>query len=259
MSISDFSVNWFPGHMSKARNKIQQILRFVDFWFEIVDARAPISSKASGISDVLKSKPCILVLNKSDLSDKVETRKWAKYFSSNYLSVLNVNSKRNISLDFLHHLNFKRKGSFFRAFVAGVPNVGKTSFINSICHSKKLKVENRAGVTRDFHWVSYKNLEICDTPGILPHKIDFPHSKFISYLGLIKSEVIDSEILVLHLICDIYKIDNLEEASYKLSDFAKSNGFFLNKSELDLKRASDAFLKRFRDGKFGRISLEVID
>lgn len=257
MSISDFDVNWFPGHMSKARNKFQQILKFVDFWFEIVDARAPMSTKANGISDVLKNKPRILVLNKSDLSNENETKKWVKYFSPNYLSVLSINSKKSINLNFLNKINLKKKGNFFRALVAGVPNVGKTSFINSICHSKKLKVENRAGVTRDFHWISYKNLEICDTPGILPHKINFPHSKFISYLGLIKSEIVDSEILVLHLICDIYKINNLEGASHKLSDFAKSNGFFLSKGELDLKRASDAFLKRFRDGKFGRVSLEV--
>ena len=257
--MDSFDVNWFPGHMAQARNKIQQILKFVDFWFEIVDARAPISSKASGISDILKNKPCILVLNKSDLADEVETRKWIKYFSDSYLNVLSVNSKKSINLNFLQNINLKKKGAYFRAFVAGVPNVGKTSFINSICRSKKLKVENRPGVTRDLHWVSYRSLEICDTPGILSPKINFPHSKFISYLGLIKSEVLDSELLSLHLICDLHKIDNLEEASCKLSDFAKSNGFVLSKGALDLKRASDAFLKRFRDGKFGRISLEVTD
>ena len=258
--MSDFksNVNWFPGHMAKTLKKIEGIVKLIDFWFEIVDARAPISTQAYGVFGALKNKPRVLVLNRYDLSDPFETDRWVTYFSSNYLYVLKANSKKSINLNFLNSLKLKRKGSRFFTLVAGIPNVGKSSFINSVCHSKKQKVENRAGVTRDLSWVSYKNLELCDTPGILPCKIDPLHSKYISYLGLIKSEILDLEDLTLNLICDLYGV-SMEDSRLKLLEFAKSNGYVLKGNELDTKRASDAFLKKFREGKFGRISLEVVN
>lgn len=255
--VDNYKSNWFPGHMAKSLKKIKEIVKFIDFWFEIVDARAPLSTQAAGVYDIVKNKPCILVLNRYDLSNERETDRWADYFSKKYLYVLKANSKKNISINFLNSINLDGKKKF-RAIVAGVPNVGKSSFINSICHAKKLKVENRAGVTRDLSWISFKNLEICDTPGILPTKLDFPYSKYISYLGLIKSEVLDLEDLSLNLMSDLYKIER-SEAIERLSDFARTNGLISKGNVLDLERASILFLKKFRIGDLGRISLEVLD
>ncbi len=255
--VDNNELNWFPGHMAKSLKKIKEVTRFIDFWFEIVDARAPVSTQAAGVYSVFKNKPCILVLNRYDLANKSETDRWANYFSEKYMYVLKVNSKKNINLDFLNSINLGNKKKF-RAMVAGVPNVGKSSFINSICHLKKLKVENRAGVTRDLSWISFKNLEICDTPGILPTKLHFPSSKYISYLGLIKSEILDLEDLSLNLMSDLYKIKR-NEAVEKLSDFARANGLVSKGGTLDLERASNLFIKKFRMGNLGRISLEVLD
>lgn len=255
--VDNNEINWFPGHMAKSLKKIKEIAGFIDFWFEIVDARAPVSTQAAGVYGIFKNKPCILVLNRYDLSNKSETDRWADYFSKKYMYVLKVNSKKNINLNFLNSINLGDKKKF-RTMVAGVPNVGKSSFINSICHAKKLKVENRAGVTRDLNWISFKNLEICDTPGILPTKLNFPSSKYISYLGLIKSEILDLEDLSLNLMCDLYKIER-NEAIEKLSDFARSNGLMSKGGTLDLERASGLFIKKFRMGDLGKVSLEILD
>ena len=255
--MDNCKLNWFPGHMAKSLKKIKEIVKFIDFWFEIVDARAPLSTQAAGVYDVFKDKPCILVLNRYDLSNKTETDRWASYFSKKYLYVLKANSKKNMRINFLNSVNLDSKKKF-RAIVAGVPNVGKSSFINSVCHTKKLKVENRAGVTRDLSWVSFKNLEICDTPGILPAKLESPCSKYISYLGLINSEILDLEDLSLNLMSDLYKIEK-NEAIERLSDFARKNGFISTGGVLDLERASNLFLKKLRMGDLGRISLEVLD
>ena len=256
--IDNFSASWYPGHMAKSIKQIQQIAKFVDFWFELVDSRAPISSR--GISDFLNNKPVIIVLSKSDLADDYITNSWISHFKkSNIISIKSSNKmkiKKSVLLS-VKKLNIKKKfGNSLKSAVIGVPNVGKSCFINNLVGSKKLKVENKAGVTRNLNWVSCENIDICDTPGLLPPKIESDFAKKISYLGLIKSEVVNSEEVALNLIHDIRKTDVPYDF---LNEFAKKNGCLLPGGNLDLERASNLFLKHFREGKFGKISLELPD
>ena len=255
---SDFDASWFPGHMAKSIKRIQQIAKFVDFWFEIVDARAPISSRSDHLLKFNNGKPVVIVLNKADLANDLVTNSWISHFKKlNIISIKSSNKIRvkNSVLSSVKKLNIKKKfGNSLRAAVIGVPNVGKSCFINNLKGSKKLKVENKAGVTRDLNWVSCGNLEICDTPGLLPPKIEPNFVRKIAYLGLIKDEIIDSEELALNLISDIKSPDDSFEF---LNEFAKKSGCLLHGGTLDLQRASSLFIKQFRDGKFGKISLEA--
>lgn len=253
-----FKISWFPGHMAKSLKKIQQIEKFVDFWFEVVDARAPFSSRGHIFDNITKSKPRVVVLQKSDLANDSITNSWITYFKSKNILSFKSDKTHRIYQDILKILNdlnikkkFQRK---FRAAVIGVPNVGKSCFINNLVGKKKLKVENRAGVTRNLNWISCGILEICDTPGILAPKIDSESAKKISYLGLIKSEILDFEELALDLIKDLEYND---PPKVVLSNFASSNGCKSSGGNLDLDRASRIFIKKFQSGQLGKISLET--
>jgi len=251
-------INWFPGHMAKSLKKIQQIEKFVDFWFEVVDARAPFSSRGQIFDNIIKAKPRVVVLQKSDLASDSVTNSWIAYFKSK--DILSFKSSRTHKvyqnvLKILNNLKIKKKfNQKIRAAVIGVPNVGKSCFINNLIGRKKLKVENRAGVTRDLNWISCGILEMCDTPGILAPKIDSESAKKISYLGLIKSEILDFEELALNLIKDLGYKDPPEVV---LSNFASSNGCKSLGGNLDFEKASRIFIKRFQSGKLGKISLET--
>ena len=252
-----FDVNWFPGHMAKSLRKLREIAKFIDFFFEIVDARAPISSRGDNFEKIVNSKPRIIVLNKSDLADDKITNNWITYF--NNLNIPAMKSSKNLIPkayinNLINKLEIKKKFGKIKCAVVGVPNVGKSCFINKILGSKKLKIENKAGVTRNLNWISSENLEICDTPGILTPKIDSEFAKKISYLGLIKSEILNTEEVVMNLISDL----NYKESPEKfLHNFALSNGCVSKGGEANLERASVLFLKNFQNGKLGKISLEV--
>ena len=252
-----FDVNWFPGHMAKSLRKLREIAKFIDFFFEIVDARAPISSRGDNFEIIINSKPRIIVLNKSDLADDKVTNNWITYFKNLNIPAMksskNSNPKAHVN-NLINKLEIKKKFGKIKCVVIGVPNVGKSCFINKILGSKKLKIENKAGVTRNLNWISCENLEICDTPGILAPKIDSEFAKKISYLGLIKSEILNTEEVVMNLISDL----NYKELPKKfLHNFAISNGCVSKRGEADLERAAVLFLKNFRNGKLGKISLEV--
>ena len=252
-----FDVNWFPGHMAKSLRKLREIAKFIDFFFEIVDARAPISSRGDNFEIIINSKPRIIVLNKSDLADDKVTNNWITYFKNLNIPAMksskNSNPKAHVN-NLINKLEIKKKFGKIKCVVIGVPNVGKSCFINKILGSKKLKIENKAGVTRNLNWISCENLEICDTPGILTPKIDSEFAKKISYLGLIKSEILNTEEVVMNLISDL----NYKESPEKfLHNFALSNGCVSKGGEANLERASVLFLKNFQNGKLGKISLEV--
>ena len=256
--MSTFSVNWFPGHMAKSLKELQQISKFVDFWFEVLDARAPNSSQGICFNNLTKNKPKIIILSKSDLANNKITSSWKSFFEGQGISAVKFNKKSKIKPSILcaiNKLKIKKKSKIsFKAAVIGVPNVGKSCFINNLVGEKKLKVENKAGVTRNLNWISFENVEICDTPGILPPKIEDASSKKIAYLGLIKSEILNTEEVVLNLISDLGHKASPEKI---LVEFAKSNGCLLSGGNFDLVRASNLFLKKFREGKFGKISLEA--
>ncbi|MBO6127170.1 MAG: ribosome biogenesis GTPase YlqF [Clostridia bacterium] len=255
------NINWFPGHMAKSIKKLKEITKFIDFFFEIVDARAPVSSRGDNFAKIIDFKPRIIVLNKSDLADEKITNNWLSYFKN--LNIFAIKSSKNSSLNLksqinnlINKLEIKKKFGKIRCAVIGVPNVGKSCFINRLLGNKKLKVENKAGVTRSLNWVSCGNLEICDTPGILAPKINSEFAKKISYLGLVKSEILNTEEIVLNLIADLsYNYKKSPEEFLK--DFAISNGCISKGGEINLERASNLFLKNFQTGKLGKISLEA--
>ncbi len=255
--MNDFSANWYPGHMAQSIKRLRQIEKFIDFWFEIVDARAPLGSRGENLLEFLNKKPSIVVLNKSDLAKDSITDSWISYFNNKNIVAIKCNNKikiRNTVLNSIKKVNLNKKTKIIKSAVIGIPNVGKSCFINNLKGEKKLKVENRVGVTRDLRWISCGLLEVCDTPGILPPKIDSNNAKKISYLGLIKSEVVDVESVAINLIIDA-KISN--SPNKFLLNFAKSHGCLCSGGELDLHRASNLLIKHFQKGKFGKISLEV--
>jgi len=253
------NINWFPGHMAKSIKKLKEIIKFIDFFFEIVDSRAPVSSRGDNFEKIINSKPKIIVLNKSDLADDKITDNWLSYFKNSNILAIKSSKNSNLNLksqvnNLINKLEIKKKFGKIRCAVIGVPNVGKSCFINRLLGNKKLKVENKAGVTRSLNLVSCGNLEICDTPGILAPKINFEFAKTISYLGLIKSEVLNTEEVVLNLISDL---DYKESPEKVLQDFAISNGCISKGGKINFERASNLFLKNFQTGKLGKISLEV--
>ena len=250
------NVSWFPGHMAKSIKEIQQISRFVDFWFEIVDARAPFSSRGTLFEKIKSEKPIALVLSKCDLADDSITDSWISYFKKKrFFCIKSTKTKnlKNILNNIVIHLNIKKKFSNYYSAVVGIPNVGKSYFINKLAGNKKLKVENRAGITKQLNWISCGKFNICDTPGILPTKIDDDFAKNLLYLGLIKENIIDCEQISLNLISKLYPNENPNEF---LDIFAKSNGCISPGENLDIERASKLFLKKFRNGDLGKISLE---
>lgn len=248
--------SWFPGHMAKSIKEIQQISRFVDFWFEIVDARAPFSSRGTLFEKIKNEKPIALVLSKCDLADNSITDSWISYFKKENIFCIKstkTNNLKNILDNVIIHFNIKKKFSNYYSAVIGIPNVGKSYFINKLAGNKKLKVENRAGVTKQLNWISCGKFRIYDTPGILPTKIDDDFAKNLLYLGIIKENIMDYEPTALNLIGKLYPE---KDPNAFLDIFAKSNGCVLTGGNLDIERASKLFLKKFRNGDLGKISLE---
>ena len=242
------NIQWFPGHMTKTKRQIEADLKLVDAVAEIVDSRIPESSRNPVISDITGSKPRIILLNKCDYADEKVTAEWQKYYTAQgYKGIV---------------------GQALRVMVVGIPNVGKSSFINRISKAGKTKVEDRPGVTRGAQWVSLdKELELLDTPGILWPKFDDQQVAIkLGYTGAIKDDVMDVCELADNLLGYLwenykgnviarYKLDeNTEKPDLEM--IARKRGMLISGGEPDIERAAAAVLDEFRSGKLGRISLE---
>jgi ribosome biogenesis GTPase A len=286
MSLSQ-TIQWFPGHMAKTKRKIQSDLKFIDLVAEIIDARAPISSQNPDLMALLSAKPKIVLLNKADMADPVLNLAWLKFFSKqDKTQALAVDCKSGKGLDkFIPSLklilkqdldSFKSKGmqKRIRVMVVGIPNVGKSSFINRMVKAKKAKVENRPGITRTNQWFLAKdNIEILDTPGMLwPKFEDAKVGENLALIGSIKAQILDSEILAHKLIEKLLRFypDSLKNrfdievpsdpnegtAEQVLNLVAKKRAMFLSGGKLDTERAAKTLLEEFRTAKLGRITLE---
>lgn len=280
------SINWFPGHIAKAIRKIYDDIKFVDVVLEVLDARIP---KSSRNRDVWKeiSRPFLLVLNKSDLADPVETKRWLEYYKSKGIHAVSMECKcgKNINLlkkEIQHIMEEKRKkwqlkgmeNKKARVMIVGQPNTGKSSLINRFAKGYKVKSENRPGVTKANQWISIdKNIELLDTPGVLPPKIQDKLSQYsLAFTGAIKDEVLDRELIALELTSFLSgKYPNLLKERYKLQDsevnsisgyellsfIGKKHQCLASGGEIDILRTSDKILSDFRSGKIGRITLEL--
>ncbi len=277
-------IQWYPGHMTKTRRMMETDLKLVDVVAEIIDARIPIASRNPDIDELVAGKPRIVVLNRADQADPAGNQRWAAHFRALGLTVMESDAKSGAGVSrFTETVNSALKetiarwrekglvGRPIRAMIVGVPNVGKSTFINKIAKRKSAKTSDRPGVTRGKQWVTVsQGLELLDTPGILwPKFEDDRIGMHLAFTGAVRDAIIDTETLAMHLmeLLNEKRPDALTER-YKIAAqpgmtgwellelAAKRRGFLISGGEVDLERMSNILLDEFRGGKLGRVSLE---
>ena len=274
---------WYPGHMTKAKRMMQENIKLIDLVIELVDARVPISSRNPDIDELGKNKARLILLNKSDLAEDKWNDAWSEYFREKGFSVVKVNSKKGGGIKSINGViqeackekieRDRRRGILnrpIRTMVVGIPNVGKSTFINSFAGKACAKTGNKPGVTKGNQWIRLnKTLELLDTPGILwPRFEDQQVGLHLALIGSINDQILNKDELACELISllekdypqvvkDRFGIENVEEDRVKvLEEIARSRACLMKGGELDLARASALLLDDFRAGKLGRISLE---
>lgn len=278
-------VQWFPGHMAKTRRLIKESLNLVDGVVEIVDARIPRSSSNPELDDLIKRKPRIVLLNKSDVADSEATKMWLNYYKNKGFFALAVDCRSGKGLNqfiptcknALSHIIERNEakgmgGKAIRLMVVGIPNTGKSSFINRMAGKNKAVVADKAGVTRSNQWFAVGNgIELLDTPGVLWPKFDDPEvGDKLAFIGSVRDEVTDLESLACRLLDVLVKTHpDMIEKRYKISGFenlqgweileliGKKRGFLIKGGEINYERAAAIVCDEFRGGKLGRVSLEL--
>lgn len=273
---------WYPGHMTKAKRMMQENVKLIDLIIELVDARAPLSSRNPDIDDIGKNKSRIVLLNKSDLADPLQNKKWTEYFEQNGAYVLEINSKTGAGVKNVQGLvreacrekieRDRKRGIVnrpVRAMVVGIPNVGKSTFINAFAGKACTRTGNKPGVTKGKQWIRIqKDLELLDTPGILwPKFEDQAVGLKLAIIGSINDDIIIMDELACSLIRllrndypqaikERYSIESEGTEADVLSDIAESRKCYLKGEQLDLNKAAILLMDDFRSGKLGRITLE---
>lgn len=281
------NLSWFPGHMTKTRRMITAEIKNMDAVCEILDARIPLSSRNPDMDELTAGKPRLVVLNRVDQADPGETRRWAAYFRGKGYAVLEANAKggagtaqfaaavRELLRDKLAAWADRGQvGRTVRIMVLGIPNVGKSTFINKVAHRKTARAEDRPGVTRSKQWVPVDStLELLDTPGILWPRFNDPEvGKRLAFTGAIKDDVVDMEELACFLmdylsrryapvLAERYKIEvEPEDSGYDLLEKAgRKRGFLMRGAQVDTQRMARVLLDEFRGGKLGRFTLETVE
>jgi ribosome biogenesis GTP-binding protein YlqF len=264
-------INWYPGHMAKAKRQLNELIKYLDVILEIRDARVPLASHNDDLEVILERKPCVVILNKADLAEPKITKDWARWLRKRSIPVIELNAKSGMGVDEIWRLipqiiTVSKIRKIIRIGVIGIPNVGKSSLLNRLTGSSSAKTGNRPGITRGKQWVRRDEFEILDTPGLLPPKIKSSEDGFkLALIGTIREEIIPAYDLALKL------LENYGERmlgrgksgeSYitveeQLEWFARKRGFLLKGGAADLNRAVSILLKEFRDGKLGQFSLEA--
>ncbi|HIQ87385.1 MAG TPA: ribosome biogenesis GTPase YlqF [Candidatus Scatomorpha gallistercoris] len=283
--LEKLNIHWYPGHMTKAGRMISANISNVDAVCEILDARIPVASRNPDIDTLAAGKPRLVLLNRSDLADPAVSARWKAYFKDRGLAVLETDCKSGKGVNgfsgavrtLLKPLLEQRaaKGQSTRAvrvMVLGIPNVGKSTFINRVVGKKAAAVSDRPGVTRGRQWITVdKGLELLDTPGILWPKFDSQEvGELLAVTGAIKDDVLDRETLAANFLVRLralypeaikqrYKLDpEADLAGWELLEqAAKNRGFLAGRGEYDTERMSAVLLDEFRGGKLGRITLEL--
>ena len=276
------NVQWYPGHMTKAKRQMQEDLKLIDLIIELVDARVPISSRNPDIDSLGQNKARLILLNKADLADERQNEAWKEYFQNRGVHVVKVDSRSGAGMKQVHAMiqeacrdkierDKKRgiKSRPVRAMVAGIPNVGKSTFINSFAGKACTKTGNKPGVTRGKQWIRLnKNVELLDTPGILwPKFEDQKVGERLACIGSIKDDLLNMEELALILIAYLkerypgalekrYEVSEGGEALAVMVEMAKVRGCVKKGDELDYAKTAGIIFDDFRSGKTGRITLE---
>ncbi len=281
-------IQWFPGHMAKTRRMIREMLPRVDLVMELVDARIPYSSRNPELPSLVAGKPVLTVLTKSDLADRAAGEQWKRFFSENGMNCIFVDCltgagfdglpaavRRALSGKIQRYEDKGMTGRSLKVMICGIPNVGKSSLINRLAGSKKAKVENRPGVTRDKQWISTPlGLELLDTPGVLWPKFDERRVGMnLAVTGAIRDEVFEIQTAAAaltgllrerypQLLSARYKLDGMEQYRAMSDDelfllIGRKRGFLVSGGEIDAERTANMLLDEFRGGKLGRVTLEL--
>lgn len=279
------NIQWFPGHMTKAQRMIEENIKMVDAVCEIVDARIPYSSRNPDIDRLSGDKPRLMILNRVDLADPKVTQRWKKYYQDQGFSVMETDAKsgkgvngfvpavRELLSDKLKEYESKGQiGRTLRVMILGIPNVGKSTFINKVAGRKAAIAGDKPGVTRGKQWINIDaGLDLLDTPGILWPKFDSQEvGEMLAITNAIKADVLDKETLGANFMLRLrayypealkerYKFDPDPDANgfELLEQAAKKRGFLISKGEYDIERMANTLLNEYHDGKLGRLSLEM--
>lgn len=277
------NINWYPGHMKKTKEEIEKNLKLVDIVLEIIDARIPESSRNPMLDDILEDKPRLIIMNKVDLSDPKENQKRMNKFKNDGITAIPMNSKERINVGKIYDIareiladKFKKheekeiENPLIRMMIVGVPNSGKSTFINNVAQRKGARVGNRPGVTQTKQWIkTNSNLQLLDTPGVLWPKFDDRTGLHLSYTNAIKDEIVNIEELTLYFLKEMakeypenleerYGVDPTMEAIDIYEAIAKKRGAIIAGGDFDYTRTATIILNDFRSGKLGRITLEKI-
>lgn len=280
-------IQWFPGHMAKTRRLMKANLPLVDVVVEITDARVPASSRNPEMKNLVGGKPRVVVLNKCDMADEALTAEWIEYYRANGVKAIAMDCRSGKGLNKLvptvkevmkKELEKRAakgmEGKPIRIMVVGIPNVGKSSFINRVAGGKRTKVEDRPGVTRGKQWVTLeKGIDLLDMPGVLWPKFDDKTvGEHLAFIGAIKDDILDTELLAMRLadllnrewhslLCERYKLTDEETADIEpydlLSLIGAKRGMKVSGGDVNTERAAAMLLDEFRGGKIGRITLEM--
>lgn len=281
-------IQWYPGHMAKAKREIGEAVKKVDVVMELVDSRIPVASRNPVLNEIIGNKPRIIVMNKADLANREETKKWISYYQSKGQVAVEVNSSagngvKNV-LDAAYEmmkekLEKKEKqgllGASIKVMVVGIPNVGKSSFINKVAGKQTTATGNKPGVTQKNQWVRLNDrIQLLDTPGVLWPKFDDEKlARHLAYIGTIKDTILDVEDLAYHLVVELltsekeklferYKIESdfaYEEPIEVLDKIGKNRGCLVRGGEIDYTKVGNIILDDFRTAKIGNITLEKVE
>ncbi len=274
------NINWYPGHMKKTRELIQNSIKMVDVVIEVIDARIPVSSRNPIINQLVEGKPRVIILNKKDLSDPNQNKKWIEKFTDEGNNAIELNSMSGEGVNKLYSLLEKLHGEVIktklnrplRMMIVGVPNAGKSSLINRMTGRKSTQTGDRPGVTKGKQWLTISGgMQLLDTPGILWPKFEDPKVGLnLAYCGSIKEEILDVSDLALsfietmqerypELLTKRYKLEKLGETSLEtMEEIAEKRGFILPGKRIDYERCARTVMDEFRSGKIGKITLEKV-
>ena len=281
------NIQWFPGHMTKTKRQIQASLKLVDAVAEIIDARIPESSRNPDLDSIIQNKPRVVLMNKCDMADPSSTQKWINYFKNNGIVAIPIDCKTGRGINkFVSSVNEVLKGKIekqkakgllnptVRVMIVGIPNVGKSTFINRISKNRKAKAEDKPGVTRGNQWFTInKGFEVLDTPGVLwPKFEDKIVGERLAFTGAVKDQIMDTELLAMRLL-DFLKVEknpifverfklqneNIEEIeSYELLELiGRKRGMLISGGEIDTERAAIMLLDEYRSAKLGKYTFEL--